>query len=104
MIRSSDAAFRDFLFRQLSTIIDIVKQHIRTYLDDIVDVLKSFWKKSRASENTSTIITVAESIATAVGTEFKMYLKDLVPMILKTFINDAKDKIVTKKVGTEFTF
>ncbi|MCL4120666.1 UNVERIFIED_CONTAM: hypothetical protein GTU68_051307, partial [Idotea baltica] len=98
VIYTSDVSFRDSLFKQLSTIIDIVKQHIRTYLDDIVQVLKRFWKVTENFENTSTIITVVESIATAVGNEFKMYLKDLVPMILKSFINDTKEKHITKKL------
>lgn len=49
-------------------------------------------------ETTITIITVVESIALAVGSEFKIYLKELVPMILKSCINDSKEKQVTGKV------
>lgn len=40
VIRTSDANFRDFLFQQLATLIGIVKQHIRNYLDGIIKVLK----------------------------------------------------------------
>lgn len=50
-------------------------------------------------ETTITIITVVESIAVAVGSEFKVYLKELVPMILKSMIHDSKEKQVTGKVG-----
>lgn len=40
VIRTADANFRDYLFQQLATLIGIVKQHIRNYLDDIIEVLK----------------------------------------------------------------
>lgn len=43
VIRTSDANFRDYLFQQLAMLIGIVKQHIRNYLDDIIEVLKVSW-------------------------------------------------------------
>ena len=45
VIRTSDANFRDFLFQQLATLIGIVKQHIRNYLDGIIKVLKVRFKR-----------------------------------------------------------
>lgn len=40
VIRTSDPTFRDFLFQQLASLIGIVKQQIRNYLDGIIEVLK----------------------------------------------------------------
>ncbi|XP_076064565.1 serine/threonine-protein kinase Tor isoform X2 [Oratosquilla oratoria] len=102
VIRTSDANFRDFLFQQLSTLINVVKQHIRKHLDDIIGVLKEFWVTGEKLDTTITIITVVESIALAVGSEFKIYLKEIIPMILKSFINDPKEKHVTAKLLTAF--
>ncbi|XP_027228160.1 serine/threonine-protein kinase mTOR isoform X1 [Penaeus vannamei] len=102
VIRTADANFRDYLFQQLATLIGIVKQHIRNYLDDIIEVLKEFWVTGGKLETTITIITVVESIALAVGSEFKIYLKELVPMILKSCINDSKEKQVTGKLLLAF--
>uniref|UniRef100_A0A0P4VNQ8 Serine/threonine-protein kinase TOR n=2 Tax=Scylla TaxID=6760 RepID=A0A0P4VNQ8_SCYOL len=102
VIRTSDANFRDFLFQQLATLIGIVKQHIRNYLDGIIKVLKEFWVTGGKRETTITIITVVESIAVAVGSEFKVYLKELVPMILKSMIHDSKEKQVTLKLLLAF--
>ncbi|XP_064091213.1 serine/threonine-protein kinase mTOR-like [Macrobrachium nipponense] len=102
VIRTSDANFRDYLFQQLATLIGIVKQHIRNYLDDIIEVLKEFWVTGGKLETTITIITVVESIALAVGSEFKIYLKELIPMILKSCINDSKEKQVTAKLLVAF--
>ncbi|CAL4115986.1 unnamed protein product [Meganyctiphanes norvegica] len=67
---SSDASFRDYLFQQLATLIGIVKQHIRNYLTDIIQVLKEFWVPGGKMETAITIISVVESIA--VGSEFKI--------------------------------
>ncbi|CAL4086221.1 unnamed protein product, partial [Meganyctiphanes norvegica] len=102
VIRQSDASFRDYLFQQLATLIGIVKQHIRNYLTDIIQVLKEFWVPGGKMETTITIISVVESIALAVGSEFKIYLKELIPMILKSFINDSKEKQVTAKLLLAF--
>ncbi|PIK33483.1 putative serine/threonine-protein kinase mTOR-like [Apostichopus japonicus] len=40
VIRTCDPGIREFLFQQLGTIISIVKQHIRNYLDDIFDLIR----------------------------------------------------------------
>ena len=40
VIRDSDNAFRDFLFQQLGSLINVVQQHIRNYLDNIFDLIK----------------------------------------------------------------
>lgn len=63
-----------------------------------VCLLQEFWVTGGKRETTITIITVVESIAVAVGSEFKVYLKELVPMILKSMIHDSKEKQVTGKV------
>lgn len=59
---------------------------------------QEFWVTGGKLETTITIIEVVESIALAVGSEFKIYLKELIPMILKSCINDSKEKQVTAKV------
>merc|ERR1719414_1104649 len=43
VIRDSDNTFRDFLFQQQGSLINVVQQHIRNYLDDIFDLIKDFW-------------------------------------------------------------
>ena len=43
VIRDSDNHFRDFLFQQLGSLINVVQQHIRNYLDAIFDLIKDFW-------------------------------------------------------------
>lgn len=40
VIRMAEASSREFLFQQLATLIVIVKQHIRNYLEDIFNLIK----------------------------------------------------------------
>lgn len=40
VIRTAEASSREFLFQQLATLIVIVKQHIRNYLEDIFNLIK----------------------------------------------------------------
>ena len=97
VIRTSDNAFRDFLFGQLGFLIGIVKQHIRNYLDDIFVLIKEFWTTDSPLQ--STIILLVEAIAMALGSEFKVYLPQLVPHILRVLAHDSsRDKQVTHKM------
>lgn len=42
-IRVAEMNLREFLFQQLSKLIEIVKQHIIGYMDDIFKLIKEFW-------------------------------------------------------------
>ncbi|XP_071144772.1 serine/threonine-protein kinase mTOR-like isoform X1 [Mytilus edulis] len=97
VIRTADTNFREFLFQQLGVIISIVKQHIRNYLDDIFDLIKDYWTPN--SQMQSTIILLVEQIVSALGTEFKIYLPQIIPQILKVFMHDAsQNRVVTDKL------
>lgn len=49
----------------------------------------------------NTIINLVEQIVMALGTEFKIYLPQIIPQILKVFMQDTSDnRAVTGKVGT----
>lgn len=94
VVRTADVNFREFLFQQLAHLIAIVKQHIRNYLDDIIDLIKSFWTVNSPIQNT--LILLIEHIAVALGSEFKIYLPRLIPNILRVLNYDAsKDRNVT---------
>ncbi|RZF43401.1 hypothetical protein LSTR_LSTR001662 [Laodelphax striatellus] len=97
VIRTADINFREFLFQQLAVLIAIVKQHIRNYLDDIFTLIKEFWTINSPLQ--STLILLVEHIAVALGAEFKIYLSQLVPHILRVLAHDtSKDRMVTVKL------
>ncbi|XP_054269929.1 serine/threonine-protein kinase mTOR-like [Macrosteles quadrilineatus] len=97
VIRTADVNFREFLFQQLAFLIAIVKQHIRNYLDDIFVLIKEFWTTNSTIQ--STLILLVEHIAVALGAEFKIYLPQLMPQILRVLIHDtSKERTVTVKL------
>lgn len=94
-IRTADVSKRDFLFQQLSILVEIVKQHIISYMGDIFKLVKDFWVPQ--SESTQiTLINLVEKISIALGCEFKVYLSQLMPQILRVLSHDnSKNKKVT---------
>lgn len=89
--------FRKFLFTQLAKLIAIVKQHIRNYLDKIFDLIKEFWTPNSPLQ--PTLILLVEQIAVALGSEFKVYLPQLMPQILRVLAHDtSKEREVTEKL------
>ncbi|KAK7093536.1 serine/threonine-protein kinase mTOR-like isoform X2 [Littorina saxatilis] len=99
VIRSADPNFKEFLFQQLGVIIAIVKHHIKNYLEDIFALIKEFWTVQSPMQNT--IILLVENIATALGTEFRMYLPHIVPMLLRVFMHDTShERVITSKMLT----
>lgn len=89
--------FRKFLFTQLAKLIAIVKQHIRNYLDKIFDIIKEFWTPNSPLQ--PTLILLVEHIAMALGSEFKVYLPQLMPQILRVLAHDtSKERVVTEKL------
>ncbi|XP_035824600.1 serine/threonine-protein kinase mTOR isoform X2 [Aplysia californica] len=97
VFRTADPSFREFLFQQLGVIIAIVKQHIKNYLEDIFNLIKEYWTTSTSMQ--SAIIILIEQIVNALGTEFRMYLSQIIPQILRVFMHDtSENKIVTAKL------
>lgn len=97
-IRSADINFIEFLFQQLSMLVDIVKQHIISYMDEIFKLIKEFWTVNTAMLQVP-LITLCEKIASALGCEFKTYLSKLMPQFLRVLSHDTSpDRSVTVKL------
>lgn len=72
---------------------------MRNYLDSIFDLIMEFW--SVDSPLQPTIILLVENISTALGSEFKIYLPQLIPQILHVLMHDtSRDRHVTGKLLT----
>lgn len=96
-IRAADVNKLEFLFQQLSILIEIVKQHIISYMSDIFKLIKDFWVTNSSTQ--TTLINLIEKIAIAMGCEFKVYLSQLMPQILRVLSHDAsKNRSVTIKL------
>ncbi|KAF4122215.1 serine/threonine-protein kinase mTOR [Geosmithia morbida] len=93
VIRSASATRTESYFNQLATLVGIVRQHIRNYLPDIVEVIQEYWASSTSMQ--ATILLLIESISRSLEGEFKIYLAGLLPLML-----GALEKDVTAKRST----
>jgi serine/threonine-protein kinase mTOR len=87
VMRSSHPNRLDNYFNQLAILVNIVRQHIRVYLPDIIPVMREFWNVSRQVQ--STILLLIEAISKALEGEFKRYLAGLLPLMLGVIETDT---------------
>lgn len=90
----------EFYFQQLSALITIVKQHIRSYLSEIFVAIKEFFNVANLQ---TTIIGLIEAISRALTGEFKMYLPNVLPLLLDVLGNDnVKSPNVSLRILNSF--
>ncbi|KAK9465831.1 armadillo-type protein [Lipomyces arxii] len=86
VMRTCSHNILEFYFQQLGILVAIVKQHIRNFLPDIFLLVKDFFKQSSSLQ--VTILTLVESVSRALEGDFKMYLQQLLPLMLQIFDQD----------------
>ncbi|KAG9248794.1 armadillo-type protein [Calycina marina] len=87
VIRSSPSSRLESYFGQLGLLVTIVRQHIRPYLPDIVNVLQEYWNVSSALQ--ANILQLVEAISRSLEGEFKIYLAGLLPLMLGVLEKDG---------------
>jgi len=97
LIKNSEHQIREAIFCQLCSLVPIVKDHIKEYLDQLFLFIKEYWEVNAHQQS---LINLVEQIAVSLKTEFKQnLLPKLLPNILKSFCNDkSTDKQVTLKI------
>ncbi|OBT84901.1 FKBP12-rapamycin complex-associated protein [Pseudogymnoascus sp. 03VT05] len=90
VIRASPANRLESYFNQLAILVTIVRQHIRNYLPDIVEVLQEYWNVSPSLQ--ATILQLVEAIARSLEGEFKIYLASLLPLMLGVLEKDTSTR------------
>lgn len=72
---------RESLLKHLATLSFIVKDHLRSYVSDIFDVVEQFW----ATRHLSTIFELISHLAVGVPDEFRKFVPRLIRRLLITF-------------------
>ncbi|XP_075459599.1 serine/threonine-protein kinase mTOR isoform X2 [Ascaphus truei] len=76
-----------FMFQQLGMLVSFVRSHIRPYMEEIFALMRDYWTMNNPIQ--STIILLIEQIVLALGGEFKLYLPQLIPHMLRVFMHDS---------------
>ncbi|KAI1004105.1 Serine/threonine-protein kinase [Podosphaera aphanis] len=101
VIRSASAIKLDSYFSQLSILVGIVRQHIRSFLPDIVTVLQEFWNHPNGLK--TNILQLVEAISRSLEGDFKIYLAKILPLMLGALEKDnTTRRIVSERVMHAF--
>lgn len=82
VIRSSLPSRLEAYFNQMAILVNIVRQHIRAFLPEIIDVIREFWDVSYQVQGT--ILSLVEAISRSLEGEFRKFLARLIPLMLDT--------------------
>ncbi|KAH3038047.1 hypothetical protein KXW01_003998 [Aspergillus fumigatus] len=86
VIRGSPPSRLESYFNQMAILVNIVRQHIRAFLPEIIEVIQEFWDSSYQVQ--ATILSLVEAIAKSLEGEFKKYLAAMIPSMLDTLEKD----------------
>lgn len=92
VIRTCQLSMQKFYFQQLGALILIVKQHIRPFLPEIFSVIKECFPSSNQLSTQIIIVNLIQSISRALEGEFKMYLSEVLTLLLSVFEEDKSEK------------
>lgn len=92
VMHSCEPAMKKFYFQQLGALILIVKQHIRPFLPEILGLAKECFDLNDENNIAVIIIHLIESISRALAGEFKIYLPDVLTLLLDVFEKDKSPK------------
>jgi serine/threonine-protein kinase mTOR len=81
-MRTCPPTVLDFYFEQLGILVGIVKQHIRDFMQDILKIIKEFWRTQPSLQ--PSILRLIESMSRAAEDKFKPFLPTLIPLMLQT--------------------
>jgi len=90
VINNATAGREEGYFNQLAQLTRIVRHHIRPYLPRIIETIVFFWTRSPNAH--ATILLLIEKIAKCLEGEFKIYLAQLLPLVLGVLDSDRTAK------------
>ena len=89
ILRSGETgSIQDMLFQQISVLVELAKEEVRDYLDDIFGIVHAFWDSSMLIQ----ILGLVEKLIKILDVEIKVYLPGLVPLLLKMLHSGHSDR------------
>ncbi|KAI9699935.1 MAG: phosphatidylinositol kinase- protein kinase tor1 [Bogoriella megaspora] len=90
VIRMAPVGRLEGYFNQLGLLVRIVRQHIRPFLPAILETVQDYWGAS--SQLQATILSLIEAIARSLEGEFKVYLANVLPLMLGVLDQDTSQR------------
>ncbi|KAG8977108.1 phosphatidylinositol kinase- protein kinase tor1, partial [Tulasnella sp. 427] len=92
VIRQPTPRMQEFHLQQLAILVSIIKQHIRNYLVDVLDLVKELWSNPSLEYH---VVNLIESLARALNAEFKPFVATVLPSMIKLLEGDVSSRIQT---------
>lgn len=101
VIHSAPPTRLELYFNQLAILVSIVKQHIRPFTRQLIDLVKEFWSASPQIQNT--VLSLVEALSRSLEGEFSGSVVKILPLMLAVLEKDAtrEDNKGEKKVDRE---
>ncbi|MCJ1320534.1 phosphatidylinositol kinase- protein kinase tor1 [Xylographa vitiligo] len=76
----------DLYFNQLAILVSIVKQHIRPFRNDLVELIEEFWDVSRQVQ--PTVLSLIDALSGALEAEFTPSIVKILPLMMRVLDSD----------------
>lgn len=97
VIRSAPATRLEPYFNQLSNLITIVRQHIRPYVQQLLELVQDYW--SASTQIQATVLSVIEALSKALEGEFKPRVPKILPLMLDVLEKDSSlQRIASERI------
>ena len=80
VLRTCEGGLREFILNQLPSLVAVMRQHARRYLDDLLEVVHEYW--DAPPELRPHLLRLLEELSVALGDEFQAYLHTIVPQLV----------------------
>lgn len=84
-----------FHLEQLTILVGIIKQHVRKYTVDIFELVNELWENQSLQLPLASLV---EALGKALDAEFKPFLPNVLPLLLKVFDGDMNDKVASTQM------
>ncbi|KAL1921057.1 uncharacterized protein VTP21DRAFT_11692 [Calcarisporiella thermophila] len=91
IMRTCQSAMLEFYFKQLSSLVVTMRQHVQAYARDIFTVVEELWR-SAGTNIQIMMLGLVETISLALEGEFKVYLSKLLPYLLQVCDTDQTER------------
>lgn len=87
--KSSSARTQVFHLEQLAILICIIKQHVRNHMPDVFNLITDLWDVTSLQ---LPLVSLVEALGKALDAEFKPFLPEILPLVLKVFDGEMNEK------------
>ena len=97
VIRNAPPTRLELYFNQLAILVTIVRQHIRPFVQQLLELVQEYW--STTTQIQATVLSLVEALSRSLGGEFKPCIAKVLPLLLNVLEKDSSiRRIASEKV------